>query len=299
MTPRCDQGWYHPDFWWWNYVSRLQADFKHHQWWSNVSINLSFGDVVGRKHFWIAKSSIANKSLFLILLAFASGQTRPPWILHSLVCDVMKGCFAWLHNWHQRRTCIFRECFVGPEVQTQSKISAATSKNVWLEKGGMFIDWYWRLISKQFFLVRDDTVPLFSNIFSSQIPFAGGSRYGGGGYHQDVKASTWCISYHFMIFIGRFGCWDLVLGSLGSMQTKHLGVEIGKSFPCVQALADRRTLMIRLPNREFHGCGHWERIKLLVAGSSWIRVELIQHFLNRAVLFLTSGLRFRVLSLNP
>ncbi len=116
---------------------------------------------------------------------------------------------------------------------------------------------------------------------------------------------------HFISFhdLHRFGCRDLV-GSMFywtfisaanpmDLYTKHLGVEIGKSFPCVQALADRRTLMIRLPNREFHGCGLCERRKLLVAGSSWIRVELIEHFLNRAVLFLTSGLRFRVLSLNP
>lgn len=103
---------------------------------------------------------------------------------------------------------------------------------------------------------------------------AASSRYGGGGYHQDVKTSrselwfkccqndhefhesSWC----------RLGCqWDLLLGFMGYFLYVALqmqGVETGKSFPCVQALADRRALMTRL-----------ERTKLLVPRGSWIRVE--------------------------
>ena len=63
------------------------------------------------------------------------------------------------------------------------------------------------------------------------------------------------------------GAWNAM-----DFQTKHLGVETGKSFPCVQALADRRALMTKLEHRNFHG-RHCEHTTLLVPGGSWIRVE--------------------------
>ena len=98
-----------------------------------------------------------------------------------------------------------------------------------------------------------------------------------------------CDSVRMMMFwcYGRCGCqWEvlgipvypcfilLMGGAWNAMdfQTKYLGVETGKSFPCVQALADRRALMTKLEHRNFHG-RHCEHTKLLVPGGSWIRVE--------------------------